>query len=224
MFKSFSAGNIEILALLDGLREPEHISAHLESTSFSRSVVQSLLVALLGATLFGAWSGLYSMTLAQLAASALKAPLLLIGTTALCFPMFFVVQYVLAPRALTLKAALLLQASSIALVATTWAVVALPCSLFIANAENYRATKILVTLVAAFGGVVGMIWFVRGFRNATMMDGRRGSVLTLAPYCVLFGLVGAQLAWSLRPFIGSPSMPFSLFRPTGGNLFESLFF
>jgi hypothetical protein len=190
MFNSLSAGNLEILALLDGLRDPERIAVHLETPTFGRSAVQSLLVALLGAALFGAWSGLYSLTLAQLAASALKAPLLLVGTTVLCFPMFFVVQYVLAPRALSLRAAILLQASSIALVATTWAVVALPCSLFIANAENYKATKVLVASVAAFGGIVGMLWFVRGFRNATMVDGRRGSILSLAPYCVLFGLVG----------------------------------
>jgi hypothetical protein len=224
MFKSLTAGNLEILALLDGLRDPERIGSFLETANFKRSTLQSLMVALLGAALFGAWSGLYSLTLPQLAASALKAPLLLVGTTVLCFPMFFVVQYVLVPRSLSLRAAALLQASSIALVALTWAVVALPCSLFIANAENYTATKILVAGVAAFGGLVGMLWFVRGYRNATSVDGRRGSILSLLPYCVLFGLVGAQLAWSLRPFIGSPSMAFTMFRPMGGSLFEDLFF
>jgi hypothetical protein len=46
--------------------------------------------------------GLYACTLAQFLASALKEPLLLLGTTAVCFPTFFVMQYVLAPRALSL--------------------------------------------------------------------------------------------------------------------------
>jgi hypothetical protein len=162
------------------------------------------------------------MTAPQFLASALKVPLLLIGTTVLCFPSFFIVQYVLAPRALSLRTAVVLQASTLAIIASTWAVVALPCSLFIANAQNYAATKLLVTLVAAFGGLIGLGWFVRGFRGASYSAGRPGRVLFLLPYCVLFGLVGAQLAWNLRPFLGSSSQEFALFRGLGGNLFESL--
>jgi hypothetical protein len=134
------------------------------------------------------------------------------------------VQYVLAPRSLSFRAAALLQASTLAIIAITWAVVALPCSLFIANAQNYVATKFLVTAVAGFGGMIGMSWFVRGYRLATASEERRGSLWPLVPYCVLFALVGSQVAWSLRPFIGSPSEKFSLFRSVGGNLLENLLF
>ena len=102
-------------------------------------------------------------------------------------------------------------------------VVALPCSLFLANSQNYSAAKWLVALVAAFGGLLGMLWFARGFRNATSSATRSGGFALLLPYCVLYGLVGAQLAWSLRPFIGSPSVGFTLFRSMGGNLLENLF-
>ena len=179
-------------------------------------------MALVGSLSFGAWTGLYACTFAQFLSSAVKAPLLLLGTTAVCFPTFFVVQYVLAPRALSLRAATLLQASTVAVIGVTWAVVALPCSLFLASSENYRAAKLLVTFVAAFGGVLGMLWFARGFRNATSSEYRSSRFLLLLPYCVLYGLVGLQLAWSLRPFIGSPSMEFSLFRPMGGNLLDNL--
>jgi hypothetical protein len=69
-----------------------------------------------------------------------------------------------------------------------------------------------------------MLWFARGFRNATTTSERSGSFRLLLPYCVLYGLVGAQLAWSLRPFIGSPGLEFELFRPMGGNLLENLLF
>ena len=40
-------------------------------------------------------------------------------------------------------------------------------------------------------------------------------------WIIVFGLVGAQMSWVLRPFIGS-SRQFVLFRPRGGNFFESV--
>jgi hypothetical protein len=208
--------------LLEGMRDPLRIAGLLEQVDFRRAALQSLFLALAGSALFGLWTGLYAMTAPQFLASLLKAPLLLVGTTAICFPSFFVVQYVLAPRALSLRSAALLQASTLAIIASTWVVVALPCSLFIASAQNYAATKLLVTLVAGFGGIIGLGWFVRGFRGASSAEGQPGRVMFLLPYCVLFALVGTQLAWSLRPFLGSPSQEFTLFRTLGGNLFESL--
>ncbi|MFO0896435.1 MAG: hypothetical protein U0836_03300 [Pirellulales bacterium] len=38
----------------------------------------------------------------------------------------------------------------------------------------------------------------------------------------LFGLVGAQLGWLLRPFIGNPDQPFTWFRPRSSNFFEAV--
>ena len=41
-------------------------------------------------------------------------------------------------------------------------------------------------------------------------------------WVIVFGLVGAQMSWVLRPFIGNPDAPFALFRPRGSNFFESV--
>lgn len=38
-------------------------------------------------------------------------------------------------------------------------------------------------------------------------------------WVVAFALVGAQMSWVLRPFIGDPTMPFSWFREREGNFF-----
>ena len=38
-------------------------------------------------------------------------------------------------------------------------------------------------------------------------------------WVVVFSLVGAQMSWVLRPFIGSPSKPFEWFREREGNFF-----
>lgn len=42
-------------------------------------------------------------------------------------------------------------------------------------------------------------------------------------WLILFGLVGAQMSWVLRPFIGNPDQPFSLFRDREGNFFADVF-
>jgi NADH:ubiquinone oxidoreductase subunit 6 (subunit J) len=41
-------------------------------------------------------------------------------------------------------------------------------------------------------------------------------------WVVVFGLVGAQMSWVLRPFIGDPAAPFTLFRPRESNFFQSV--
>lgn len=41
-------------------------------------------------------------------------------------------------------------------------------------------------------------------------------------WVLVFGLVGAQLGWILRPFIGSPNKPFQWFRPRDSNFFEAV--
>lgn len=43
-------------------------------------------------------------------------------------------------------------------------------------------------------------------------------------WIVVFGLVGAQMAWVLRPFLGSPQHAFSWFRPRESNFFEALLY
>ncbi len=41
-------------------------------------------------------------------------------------------------------------------------------------------------------------------------------------WVLICGVVGLQMAWLLRPFIGSPDLAFQLFRPKEGNVFQSL--
>jgi hypothetical protein len=41
-------------------------------------------------------------------------------------------------------------------------------------------------------------------------------------WILLFGLVGAQMGWVLRPFVGNPAQPFSFFRPRDSNIFQGI--
>jgi hypothetical protein len=52
---------------------------------------------------------------------------------------------------------------------------------------------------------------------------RPPSMTLLYIWILLFGFVGTQLAWTLRPFFGSPGMKFSLYREIDGNFYAEIF-
>jgi hypothetical protein len=49
------------------------------------------------------------------------------------------------------------------------------------------------------------------------------SMSLLYIWILLFGFVGTQLAWTLRPFFGSPDRPFGLFRHISGTFYSDIF-
>lgn len=56
--------------------------------------------------------------------------------------------------------------------------------------------------------------------TSTLQDNRRK---LLQAWLILYGLVGSQLGWTLRPFFGAPGEPFQLFRPDiGGNFYSTV--
>jgi hypothetical protein len=51
---------------------------------------------------------------------------------------------------------------------------------------------------------------------------RPASMILLYVWILLFGFVGTQLAWTLRPFFGSPGKPFELFRDIEGTFYSDI--
>ncbi|AVT39876.1 hypothetical protein [Plantactinospora sp. BB1] len=51
---------------------------------------------------------------------------------------------------------------------------------------------------------------------------RPASMTLLYIWILLFGFVGTQLAWTLRPFFGDPERPFALFRSIDGNFYAEI--
>jgi hypothetical protein len=49
------------------------------------------------------------------------------------------------------------------------------------------------------------------------------AVSILQIWILVFGFVGTQMAWSLRPFVGSPEQPFQVFRADlEGNFYSGV--
>ena len=41
-------------------------------------------------------------------------------------------------------------------------------------------------------------------------------------WVLIYGLVGAQMGWLLRPFVGNPNMSFEWLRSRQGNFFQAV--
>ncbi len=179
-------------------------------------VAQALLCSMGGAGLFGIALGSFGGSLAQMLSSGLKAPMLLLGTTALCLPAFHVMQLTRSPRPLSLGQSLSIQAHALAAIGLWWGALALPLLFMASTVQHYRLAQALALVVGALGGAVGLHRFHRSF-SAASGAAPRGM---LAAWFVLYGVVGAQLSWFLRPFLGAPDQPFELIRGLRSNFFE----
>jgi hypothetical protein len=60
-------------------------------------------------------------------------------------------------------------------------------------------------------------------RPAHPQPQRSPSMALLYIWILLFGFVGTQLAWTLRPFFGSKGEPFAIFRTIEGNFYAEIF-
>lgn len=89
--------------------------------------------------------------------------------------------------------------------------------------EHYSAIMLAHVGVIAFAGVTGNM---RLFQLLAKLGGS-SVVATRVLFAWLAGnlLLGSQLSWNLRPFIGSPGLPVEFFRETAfkGNFFEAVF-
>ncbi|MCP4896178.1 MAG: hypothetical protein GY906_04315 [bacterium] len=187
-----------------------------------RIVRESLAISVVGSVLFGCALGAYALSAPQLIVSAIKVPLLLLGTTILCFPAFWILQSGRDGRPLTLVRSATVQALALATTGAIWGALALPLLFLVTSTAQYGLAQVLALAVGGVGGLVGMGRFLGAYRSACAVEGTKVRKAPLALYSVLFATVGMQLAWVLRPFIGDPGQPFETFRHLGGNMFSHI--
>lgn len=87
---------------------------------------------------------------------------------------------------------------------------------------NYSAIMLAHVAIIAFAGVTGN---VRLFQLLVKLGGRYAALRVLCAWLAGNLLLGSQLSWNLRPFIGSPTLPVEFFRQNAfhGNFFEAVF-
>lgn len=172
--------------------------------------------------LYGAAAGAYAGP-AQAIATALKLPLLFLGTLAICFPGFFVVQVLVGSR-LEFAQVLTLVLGALALSAILLAAVVPVTAFFLLTGANYYFLTLLHVVLVLGAGLVGMVTLHDGLAFACEQRGvyPRKAMAIMKVWAVLFAFVGIQMAWNLQPFVGDRGAPFRLFRHAEGNFYTAV--
>lgn len=179
----------------------------------------------------------------QIVANAWKVPLLFVLTLLVTFPSLYVfaaLQRLPLGFGSTLRLLLLATLVHLAVAASLGPVFAF----FAASTTSYPFLLLLNVAFFAVGGLLGFMVLRRATR--TIYDRRPTTEPAPAPrdpsqpppmpmparssdsagertrralavWCAIYAVVGAQMSWLLRPFLGAPDQPFSLFRPREDN-------
>jgi hypothetical protein len=183
----------------------------------------------------------------QILASSVKVPLLFLLTLVVTFPSLYVfaaLQRLPLDVRGTLRLLLLAIVVHLAVIASLGPVFAF----FAASTKSYPFMVLLNVAFFAGGGLLGFMVLRRATRvmfttpapvtppaaTAAAADAAPPPSHSVAPrhtrdgdqarrvlriWCLVYGVVGAQMGWLLRPFLGSPSLPFSWFRAREDNFF-----
>ena len=172
--------------------------------------------------LYGAAAGAYSSP-AQAVSAALKLPLLFLGTLAICFPGFFVIQVLVGSR-LRLAQVLTLVLGALSLSAILLAAVVPITAFFLFTGANYYFLTLLHVVIVLGAGLVGMAALHEGLAFACEKRGvyPKKAMTIMKVWAVLFAFVGIQMAWNLQPFVGDRGQPFQLFRHNEGNFYTAV--
>jgi hypothetical protein len=146
----------------------------------------------------------------QIAYSAVKVPLLLGGSFAISLPSFFVLSTLLGLRrdfAASVRAIVAAQAG-LAIVLAAFGPLTL---LWYASSTDYNAALLFNGLMFATASAAAQ-QLLRGYYRPLIGRHPRHRQM-LACWGFIYVLVAIQLAWLMRPFIGSPSRDVEFFRP-----------
>jgi hypothetical protein len=172
--------------------------------------------------LYGSSMGLFRGSGASVI-SGFKLPFLYLLTLLVCFPPFYVLNCLDGPRLGVRQGVRLLliaaSANAVALASYT------PVSDFITlttSQSGYTFLVLMHVIVFAVSAILSLVVVALVFRATAAKLGYRLRPGVLATWALLYALVGTQMSWVLRPWVGTASQSYTLFRARGGSFIEML--
>ncbi len=192
-----------------------------EQPNRRRAVRTWIFAVVLGGGFYGAVMGSFGGRIEQVAYSAIKVPILLLATTLLATPSFFVLNTLAGLRGdfgsafravLGTQAAIAIVLAVLAPYTAVW---------YLASSDYYQAS----TFNAAMFAVASFTaqWQLRHrYRELEARNPRHAILRRVWVY--FYAFVGIQMGWSLRPFIGDPGRPPVFLRTdTVGNAYVTIY-
>lgn len=171
--------------------------------------VLTLLAGMVYGAVLGSFGGLVGDRFWQIAISGLKVPLLLLTTFALSLPSFFVLNTLMGLRS-DFPAALRALASGQAGLTIVLASLAPFTLLLYASTDSYGGAQLFNALMFGIATLSGQFMVARWYRPLIAANPRHRLLLRI--WFFLYSFVAIQMAWVLRPFIGSPGSAIQFFR------------
>lgn len=206
------------------LRDRQGFFAEIREGRALKEKMRAMLISSIAFfALYGAVMG-STHSLWQALSSGFKLPLLFLATLIVCAPTLYFFNLIFGSnQSLSQNIALILTAITVtAVVLLSFAPIVL---FFLLTSSNYQFFKLLNVGVFTVAGVVGVLFLAQGMRlvSAPRADGGGARLAVVRLWILIYAFVGSQVAWTLRPFIGAPSMNFELFRQLGGNFYTNIF-
>ena len=194
-----------------------------EGMELGRKMRAMLISSIAFFALYGAVMG-STHSLWQALSSAVKLPLLFLATLVVCSPTLYFFNLIFgSSQSLTQNFTLILTAITVtAVLVLSFAPIVL---FFLLTTSHYQFFKLLNVGVFAISGLVGVVFLSQGM-GVVSTSGKEGAAArrnVVRLWILVYAFVGSQMAWTLRPFIGAPSMEFELFRQLGGNFYANIF-
>ena len=206
------------------LRERQEFLEDIRKGVKLKSKILGLLISSFGFFgIYGAIIGASSNWLQSLV-SAIKLPALYLLTLIICFPTlyFFNVMFG-SKRSFEQYLTLLMTAMGmISILLFGFAPVTL---FFLLSTQDYSFFLLLNVAIMGLTGFLGVNFFYQGMQFLSEEDDVTGKEIRfniLRFWLGLYAFVGTQLGWTLRPFFGSPGLPFQLFREHESNFYLSI--
>lgn len=171
--------------------------------------------------IYGAIIGAFHGPL-QVVSSAIKLPALYLITLVVCLPTLYIFNALFGSQQSISQhlAFLLTSVSAIAILLCGFAPVTL---FFLITVNDYNFFVLLNVAIFALTGIVGVSFLYQVMKPTGDGNSQGSKVRTniLRFWLVLYGFVGSQLGWTLRPFFGSPGQ-FELFRAREGSFLSGV--
>jgi hypothetical protein len=173
---------------------------------------------------YGVVMGSYH-SLAQALVSGVKVAVLFILVLLICFPAFFIIQYVLGSR---LKVHQMISIVLSGFVLTTSIMISFApiVIIFLLTGSNYYFLQLLHIAIFVLSGLFGMKTIVDALKFSCEKKNvyPHTGVVVFRFWVIILAFIGIQLAWNFRPFLGDRGRPFELFREYEGNFYTALIY
>ena len=187
----------------------------------------------------------------QVVASMVKVPLLFYLTLFVTLPSLYVFNSLVGSR-LTLGTVVRLLVASLGVMVAVLASLGPIVAFFSVSTASYPFMLLFNVVVYTVAGVLGLAFLLQTLHRLSIVDSQPAPPPAIADrrnwptsprrarsagervlgkhvktvfrlWVIVFALVGAQMGWVLRPFVGNPAAPFDWLRGRESNFFQAVF-